>query len=251
MMTPVGSDVQLTPKATGTTTDGAGFGFATTATTPPSAGTDLYLTPVGSFEGRGQPDGDRVDERAGDGRNRRDGVRPHRCRRRRDIREQPGGLRQGFVAGTGQVALTDELTTSWVSVQKSNGSNSDGGMVPTSYCAQPTRSTYFARQGDQPAESFSVAVGISLSDLSTNPLFPMLAYGGVFYEDPANGIENPNPTIAAQTVGDIETQVVEPSRHAVLEATYDTTWGPIFFDATTNTAFRVVRCERRSASSPS
>src|SRR5262249_35185819 len=68
-------------------------------------------------------------------------------------------------------------------------------------------------------------------------LFPMLPYGGVFYQNVEEGIPNPNPDLSAKELGSIERQLVAPDRRDQLEPHFDKTYGPIFFDTSTNVAF--------------
>ena len=68
-------------------------------------------------------------------------------------------------------------------------------------------------------------------------LFPMLPYGGVFYQNDEEGIPNPNPNLSAKELGSIEQQVVAPDRRDQLKPYFDMTYGPIFFDTSTNVAF--------------
>jgi hypothetical protein len=238
MRTPTGSEVTVEPQASGNTVDGAGFGFAKSTG---QSGIDLYLTPVGNFSVKAAP-------------SKKPGVQVMAGISGSEfVLTEPGDLltfendrpafAAGFVPGQRQVPLTSDFTTSWVKVHK-NGTRvpADDKIVTTSYCAQPSSATYFGRHKDQPADAFPVAIGISLSQLATlpadkNPFFPFLPYGGIFYENTDEGIDNPNPNVKAADVGSLERQAVEPSRRKLLQPTFDKKFGPIFFDAANNRAF--------------
>jgi hypothetical protein len=238
MRTPTGSQVSLAAQATGNTVDGAGFGFAKSVG---ESGVDLYLTPVGNFSVEAAT-------------SKKPGVQVMAGISGSEfVLTEPGDLLTfennraafavGFEPGKREVPLASDFTTSWVKVHK-NGAKvpADDKVVTTSYCAQPSSATYFGRHKDQPPELFPVAIGISLSQLATlpaeeNPFFPFLPYGGIFYENSEEGIDNPNPNVKASDVGALERQAVEPSRRKLLQPTFDKKYGPIFFDAANNRAF--------------
>lgn len=234
MRTPTGSDVTLKALATGTTTDGAGFGFAKTAAD--SGGHDLYMTPVGHFTVE-RVDKPSVQIMAGTSGSEfvLTGVGDVLA-----FENQHPAFAKGFDPNSNrQTPLADDYTTSWVKVHVAQPGNGDA-VVGTSYCAQPSGATYFARHAEQSVEHFPSAVGISLSqfakvDPAKNPVFPFLPYGGVFYSDQYN--PNPNPSVEATTVGKIETHVVEPRRRDQIQPCFNPIYGPIFFDAANNTPF--------------
>lgn len=240
MRTPTGATVTLNPVADGTLATGAGFGFAVTA----AAGqTDFYLTPVGTFQVVKVADQPGVQVMAGTSGSE-------------FVLAEPGDLlvfqnnhpawSPDFDPKTTQLGtLNAALTTSWVQVVKAPSAPPAGdGVVTTSYCAQASGATYFARHAGQAATDYPVAVGISLSQLTSLPpgqscpFFPFLPHGGVFSADPLNSGSSYNPDIEASVVGALESQVTEPARRSKLEPVFNQKYGPIFFDAANNTAFQ-------------
>jgi hypothetical protein len=219
----------------------AGFGFAKNTGLQQS---DRYLCPVGEFE-VGAPgvgdSGTRVQIRGGTAGTEYVLVEPGD---RLSFENGRPAFAQGYQPQGGAPAdLDDALTTSWVRVIHKNPQTAaqTGEIVDTSYCAQSSASTYFGEAAVGSPYAYPIAVGASLvqfkKPVEGDPLFPMLPYGGVFYQNDEEGIPNPNPNLSAKELGSIEQQVVARDRRAKLEPFFDETYGPIFFDTSTNVAF--------------
>lgn len=237
MRTPTGAEVTLKALASGDTINGAGFGFAKTAVQ--AGATDYYLTPVGNFSVQKVLEKPTVQIMTGIVGSEFVLVETG------DIlmfENDHAAFAKNFKPdSTAQLSLDPDFTTSWVKVFKSIPKTAaDDQIITTSYCAQPSNATYFARHEKQSLDDFSAAIGISLSQLAKlapeqNPLFPFLPYGGVFYHNDDIKI---NPDVEAATVSAFEKHVVEPLRRTLLEPTFDPVYGPIFFDAANNLAFQ-------------
>lgn len=219
----------------------AGFGFAKNTGQEES---DRYLCPVGEYEvaAVGLVTGNsRVQIRGG-------------IAGTEYVLVEPGDRllfendRPAFAAGFDPekpkpMTLDDTLTTAWVRVLRREGAAAlSEEVVDTSYCAQSSASTYFGSELDQANAlyDYPIAVGASLvqfAEVKDDIPFPMLPYGGVFFENSAEQIPNPNPDLSAEALGSIEQKVVAPDRRDQLEPLFDKKFGPIFFDTSTNVAF--------------
>ncbi len=237
------AQVSLSPVAPAVQNLTAGFGFARNTGQQES---DRYLCPVGEFEVSllGASEGEeRVQIRSGLAGTEYVLVEPG------DRLSFEGGkpalARDYQPEGGSPTTLVNELTTSWVRVlrQKTETAVVDGvEVVNTSYCAQASSSTYFGSELDaaKARYEFPIAVGASLLQFkqpTEEVAFPMLPYGGVFFEDEEEGINNPNPDLSAQNLASIERQIVSPDRRDTLQPFFSTDYGPIFFDTSTNHAF--------------
>ncbi|HEX5734725.1 MAG TPA: hypothetical protein VF131_17975 [Blastocatellia bacterium] len=231
--------VSLKPAAPSNGDLTAGFGFAKNTGLQES---DCYLCPVGEFEveAPGAGGSTRVQIRGGTAGTEYVLVEPGD---RLSFENGRPAFAQGYQPqGGAPTELDDSLTTSWVRVIHKNIQNAGqaGEVVDTSYCAQSSASTYFGAAADGSPYAYPIAVGASLVQFETaerDALFPMLPYGGVFYQDDEEGIPNPNPNLSAKELGSIEQQVVAPDRRDQLKPYFDMTYGPIFFDTSTNVAF--------------
>jgi hypothetical protein len=232
--------VSLKPAASSNGGLNAGFGFAKNTGLQES---DCYLCPVGEFEVGALGDGngsDRVQIRGGTAGTEYVLVEPGD---RLSFENDKPAFAQGYQPqGGAPTELDDSLTTSWVRVIHKNTQKAgqDGEVVDTSYCAQSSASTYFGVAADGSPYAYPIAVGASLVQFKTvdhDALFPMLPYGGVFYQNEEEGIPNPNPNLSAKELGSIEQQVVAPDRRDQLKPYFDLRYGPIFFDTSTNIAF--------------
>lgn len=233
--------VSLKPAASSNGGLSAGFGFAKNTGLQQS---DRYLCPVGEFEVEmpGAAVGsDRVQIRGGIAGTEYVLVEPGD---RLSFENGGPAFAQGYQPqGGSQTQLGDALTTSWVRVihkTTQNAGGPEGEVVDTSYCAQSSASTYFGAAAAQSPYAYPIAVGASLVQFEAvvgDALFPMLPYGGVFYQDEDEGIPNPNPDLSAKELGSIERQVVALDRRERLEPFFDKIYGPIFFDTSTNIAF--------------
>lgn len=233
--------VSLKPAASSNGGLSAGFGFAKNTGQQES---DCYLCPVGEFEVEAPGDGDgsdRVQIRGGTAGTEYVLVEPGD---RLSFENGRPAFAQGYQPqGGAPTELDDSLTTSWVRVIHKNTLNAEQAseIVDTSYCAQSSASTYFGAAADGSPYAYPIAVGASLvqfkKPVENEPLFPMLPYGGVFYQNPEEGIPNPNPNLSAKELGSIEQQVVAPDRRDQLKPYFDMKYGPIFFDTSTNVAF--------------
>jgi hypothetical protein len=233
--------VSLKPAAPSNGGLSAGFGFAKNTALQQS---DCYLCPVGEFEVEAPGVGDsgtRVQIRGGTAGTEYVLVEPGD---RLSFENGMPAFAQGYQPQGGvPTDLDDALTTSWVRVIHKNTLNAEQAseIVDTSYCAQSSASTYFGEAAVGSPYAYPIAVGASLvqfkKPVEDEPLFPMLPYGGVFYQNDVEGIPNPNPNLSAKELGAIEQQVVAPDRRDQLKPYFDMTYGPIFFDTSTNIAF--------------
>jgi hypothetical protein len=233
--------VSLKPAAPSNGGLSAGFGFAKNTGLQQS---DCYLCPVGEFE-VGAPgvgdSGTRVQIRGGTAGTEYVLVEPGD--RLSFENGKPAFARNYQPQGGVPTDLDDALTTSWVRVIHKNTLNAEQAseIVDTSYCAQSSASTYFGEAAVGSPYAYPIAVGASLVQFKKavegDPLFPMLPYGGVFYQNVEEGIPNPNPNLSAKELGSIEQQVVARDRRGQLKPHFDMTYGPIFFDTSTNVAF--------------
>ncbi|MEK6304210.1 MAG: hypothetical protein AABO41_26275 [Acidobacteriota bacterium] len=233
--------VALKPAASSNGGLSAGFGFAKNTGLQES---DRYLCPVGEFEveAPGAADGsDRVQIRGGIAGTEYVLVEPGD--RLSFENDKPAFAQSYQPQGGSPTELDDALTTSWVRVIHKNPPTAaqTGEIVDTSYCAQSSASTYFGAAADGSPYAYPIAVGASLvqfkKPVEGDALFPMLPYGGVFYQNEEEGIPNPNPNLSAKELGSIEQQVVARDRRGQLKPYFDMTYGPIFFDTSTNIAF--------------
>jgi hypothetical protein len=219
----------------------AGFGFAKNTGLQQS---DRYLCPVGEFEVESPGNGNgssRVQIRGGTAGTEYVLVEPGD---RLSFENGRPAFAQGYQPQGGvPTKLDGALTTSWVRVIHKNTplAGQAGEIVDTSYCAQSSASTYFGEAAAGSPYIYPIAVGASLvqfkKPVAGDPLFPMLPYGGVFYQNEEEGIPNPNPDLSAKELGSIEQQVVARDRRGQLKPHFDMTYGPIFFDTSTNVAF--------------
>jgi hypothetical protein len=216
----------------------AGFGFAKNTGQQQS---DRYLCPVGEFEVEASGNGStRVQIRGGTAGTEYVLVEPGD---RLSFENGRPAFAQGYQPQSGKpTELDDALTTSWVRViHKNTQTAGPSEIVDTSYCAQSSASTYFGEAAAGSPYAYPIAVGASLvqfkKPVEDEPLFPMLPYGGVFYQNVIEGIPNPNPDLSAKELGSIEQQVVARDRRAKLKPHFDMKYGPIFFDTSTNVAF--------------
>lgn len=229
--------VQLAPAATEGQELAAGFGFAKNTGLEES---DRYLCPVGRFQvgtsTLANATTSRVQIRGGIGGTEFVMVEPG------DVLSfssaEPAFAKDYNPEDGVPTKLTTDLTTSWLDVVRKQGlaASGDGELVDTSYCAQSSASTYFGTQLD-PNYAFPIAVGASLVQFvmpADEVPFPMVPYGGVFYSDSEQGIENPNPNLSATALSNIEQQLIAPLRRSKLEPLFDKKYGPIFFDTSTN-----------------
>ncbi|MFY9608925.1 MAG: hypothetical protein WAU45_09965 [Blastocatellia bacterium] len=233
--------VSLKPAAPSNGGLSAGFGFAKNTGLQQS---DCYLCPVGEFEVGAPGVGDggtRVQIRGGTAGTEYVLVEPGD--RLSFENGRPAFARNYQPQGGVPTNLDAALTTSWVRVIHKNTLNAEQAseIVDTSYCAQSSASTYFGEAAAGSPYAYPIAVGASLvqfkKPVEDEPLFPMLPYGGVFYQNPDEGIPNPNPNLSAKEMGSIEQQVVARDRRAKLKPHFDMKYGPIFFDTSTNVAF--------------
>lgn len=233
--------VSLKPAASSNGGLTAGFGFAKNTGLQES---DRYLCPVGEFEVEAPGAGngsDRVQIRGGIAGTEYVLVEPGD--RLSFENDRPAFAKDYQPQGGAPTELDGALTTSWVRVIHKNTpiAAQAGEIVDTSYCAQSSASTYFGEAAAGSPYAYPIAVGASLvqfkKPVGGDPLFPMLPYGGVFYQDENEGIPNPNPNLSAKELGSIERQVVARDRRAKLKPHFDMTYGPIFFDTSTNVAF--------------
>jgi hypothetical protein len=177
--------VSLKPAASSNGGLTAGFGFAKNTGLQES---DCYLCPVGEFEVEALGDGSgRVQIRGGTAGTEYVLVEPGD---RLSFENGRPAFAQGYQPQGGTPThLDDSLTTSWVRVIHKNTLNAEQAseIVNTSYCAQSSASTYFGAAADGSPYAYPIAVGASLvqfkKPVAGDPLFPMLPYGGVFYQN--------------------------------------------------------------------
>ena len=232
--------VGLKPAASSNGGLSAGFGFAKNTGLQQS---DRYLCPVGEFEVEAPAVANgtqRIQIRGGTAGTEYVLVEPGD---RLSFEAGMPAFAQGYQPQSGApTELDDALTTSWVRVihKSTQKAGQDGEVVNTSYCAQSSASTYFGAAADGSPYAYPIAVGASLvqfESVDRDAVFPMLPYRGVFYQNVAEGIPNPNPNLSAKELGSIEQQVVAPDRRTQLQPYFDIEYGPIFFDTSTNIAF--------------
>ncbi len=125
--------------------------------------------------------------------------------------------------------LSSGYGTSWIQVIP--GPNSGKvffGAVKQSFCAQAFNAVYYqtSASGDSPLPT---AIGARLADLSRpadGKVLPLPPYGRVYHSDKI--IQNPNPSIPAETFVAFDNQVLSRARFAALSP--DRCLGPLFFD---------------------
>lgn len=247
------ASVTLTPAATPKRQDlTAGFGFARNATNQDST---CYMCPVGEFEVAGltrdqsisaaSSANNRIQIRGGLGGSEYLLVKPGD---HLSFESGRPAFAKGYTPGSSPVPLDDALTTAWVRpIRQNQGEALVEELIDTSYCAQPASSTYFGKDlGATPLYNFPIAVGASLVQFDgalpdiapeEEEVFPLMPYGGVYYADEEQGIENPNPDLSSQALEAMERQVIARDRRARLAPYFDQKFGPIFFDTSTNAAF--------------
>ena len=232
----------------------AGFGFARNSGTQSSS---RYLCPVGEFElvGLARDQGlelasstnDRIQLRGGLAGTEYLLVKPgdHLC-----FEGDMSAFAKDYQPGKGAPTYLDAtLTTAWARVLRKDPITEQAvEVVDTSYCAQSSDSTYFgADLSETPLYEYPIAVGASLVQFDgkgqetvppeEDEIFPLMPYGGVYFEDSDKGITNPNPDLDSHALEGMERQIIARSRRARLAPFFNTNYGPIFFDTSTNTAF--------------
>ena len=138
----------------------------------------------------------------------------------------------GFPGIAGRPVLDGAAATAWVKLLPGPLSGRTfPGAIKQSYCVQAADAVYFRRGSTFP---FPVAVGARLGDLAdtarTGP-FPMAPYGQVYFTDPDQEIENPNPGVTGALLTRYEDQVLAPARRDAIAV--DRCLGPLLFDLAT------------------
>jgi hypothetical protein len=143
------------------------------------------------------------------------------------------------VVATSPINNIDQLTTltstSYLSVQA--GANQSTAFAKTpfkeSYCVQAEGLIFFNEiSGQYYAGVAGCRIGDLSGDVEQSP-FPMVPYGGIFFEDTIKTIKNPNQQVFGTWFEDYESSVISPNRRAAIAP--DLCMGPLFFDLTSST----------------